>query len=59
MAELFLFGVELDAKSPVHCIMEPSFRERMSVDSTPGRELRWDRRAVTFCGIWEIFERRV
>ena len=40
VAELFLFGPELDARSPVHWIMEPSFRERISVDCTPGREQR-------------------
>lgn len=40
VTELFLFGAGLAARSPVLCIMEPSFRERMSVDWTPGRELR-------------------
>ena len=51
--ELFLFGLGLglDARSPVHCIMEPSLRERISVDCTPGRALRCESRAETCCGI--------
>lgn len=39
------------AKRPVVWIMEPSLRERMRVDWTPGREVRWERRAETCCGI--------
>ncbi len=38
-------------KRPVVWIMEPSLRERMRVDWTPGREVRWERRAETCCGI--------
>lgn len=41
-----------EAKSPVLWIMEPSLRERMKVDCTPGREVRWERRALTWWGIW-------
>lgn len=40
------------AYSPVLWIMEPSLRERMKVDWTPGREVRCERRAVTCWGIW-------
>lgn len=43
-----------EANSPVLWIIEPSLRERMKVDWTPGRELRCDRRALTCCGIWDV-----
>lgn len=46
---LFLGGAE--ARSPVLWIMEPSLRERMKVDWTPGRDVRCESRAVTCCGI--------
>lgn len=45
---LFLGGGE--ARSPVLWIMDPSLRERMKVDCTPGRDVRCERRAVTCCG---------
>lgn len=48
-ALLLWFG--LDASNPVHCIMDPSLRERMRVDCTPGRDVRWESKAVTCCGI--------
>lgn len=35
------------AKSPVLWIMDPSFRDRMNVDWTPGRDVRCDRSALT------------
>lgn len=44
-----------EANRPVLWIMEPSLRERMNVDCTPGRDVRWDRRALTWCGIWEVW----
>lgn len=40
-----------DASSPVLWMMEPSLRERIRVDCTPGREVRWDSKAETCCGI--------
>jgi hypothetical protein len=40
------------ARRPVLWIMEPSLRERMRVDCTPGREVRWERSAETCWGIW-------
>jgi hypothetical protein len=49
---LFLGGGE--ARSPVLWIMDPSLRERMKVDCTPGRDVRCERRAVTCCGIWVV-----
>lgn len=35
------------ANSPVLWMIEPSLRERIKVDCTPGREVRWDSSAVT------------
>ena len=39
--------VSWGASSPVLWMMRPSLRERIRVDCTPGREVRWDRSAVT------------
>lgn len=44
------------ARRPVVWMMEPSFRARMRVDCTPGREVRCDRRASTWGGIWGFWE---
>ena len=50
-AALFWFlAARSAASNPVPCIMDPSRRERMNVDWTPGREVRWERRAVTCWG---------
>lgn len=49
----FWFGTddeEVVANSPVHRMMDPSLRERMSVDCTPGRDVRCERSAVTCSG---------
>lgn len=47
-AMLFVRGCgEEDASFPVTWMMDPSFRERMRVDCTPGREIRWERRFET------------
>lgn len=43
-------GLSGGASWPVLWIMEPSFRERIRVDWTPGREVRWESSAVTCCG---------
>lgn len=46
-------GVRLGgARRPVVWIIEPSLRERIRVDWTPGREVRWERSAETCWGIW-------
>lgn len=39
------------ASNPVLWMMEPSLRLRMRVDWTPGREVRWERRAETWDGM--------
>lgn len=44
-----------EAKSPVLWIMEPSLRERMKVDCTPGREVRCERRVLTWWGTWVVW----
>lgn len=38
------------ASWPVLWMIEPSLRERIRVDWTPGREVRWDSNAVTCWG---------
>jgi hypothetical protein len=38
------------ARSPVLWMIDPSLRERMRVDCTPGREVRWESSAVTCWG---------
>lgn len=42
--------VPVEEIDPALWIMEPSLRERISVDSTPGREVRWERVAIMCCG---------
>lgn len=38
---------EVAAKRPVLCIIEPSFRDNMRVDWTPGRDVRCESNAET------------
>lgn len=38
---------EVAAKRPVLCMIEPSFRDRIKVDWTPGRDVRCDSNAET------------
>lgn len=42
------------ASLPVACIIEPSFRDSMSVDWIPGRDVRWDSCDATCWGIWDV-----
>lgn len=49
-----LLLADFAASNPVLWIMEPSLRERMRVDWTPGRDVRCERRAVTCWGTCEI-----
>lgn len=54
----WLSVVDSDANNPVLWIIEPSFRERINVEWTPGREVRWERRAVTCWGTCCYIKRR-
>jgi hypothetical protein len=38
------------ASWPVACIIDPSLRDRMRVDWTPGRDIKWDSWAETCWG---------
>lgn len=42
VSEAGVRAAEGDASWPVACIIDPFCRDSMSVDCTPGREVRWD-----------------